>query len=175
MIYRKYIEMAIFKLFLLASVKESFRKRLFYILTSYPSWRKRQNNLILMVAEIGKRVFTSGHRTAPQNQLQFIFALFPYMWVIPHLGLIRLYRLEKRKAIEFCKYTAVFSTTHPWCGSADVSTISFHNLPVYFCMFIQNGSLFFLTNFSVLFCQILAMISAKAQHLWVVIYSSLYI
>lgn len=37
MIARKYIEMAIFKLFLLASVKESFRKRLFYILTSYPS------------------------------------------------------------------------------------------------------------------------------------------
>ena len=27
MIYRKYIEMAIFKLFLLASVKENFRKR----------------------------------------------------------------------------------------------------------------------------------------------------
>ena len=106
MIYRKYIEMAIFKLFLLASVKESFRKRLFYILTSYPSWRKRQNNLILMVAEIEKRVFTSGYRTAPQNQLQFLFALFPYTWVAPHLGWIRLYSLEERKTIKLCKDTA---------------------------------------------------------------------
>ena len=171
MIYRKYLEMEIFKLFLLVSVKERVLERGFFTsFTSYPSWRKRQNNLILMGAETGKRVFTSWYRTAPQNQLLFIFALFPYTWVTPHLGLIRLYCLEERKTIEFYKYTAVFSTTHPWGGSADVSTISFHNLPVYFCMFIQNGNLLFLTNFSVLFCQILAMISAKAQHLWVIIY-----
>lgn len=48
--------MALFQLFLWASVRECLRKILFDILQSCPSWRKWQNNLILMVTEAGSRV-----------------------------------------------------------------------------------------------------------------------
>lgn len=162
---------AIFELFLLASVRETVWGRAFLTsFKSYPSWRKWQNNLILMVAETGNRVFASECRTAPQNHLQFIFALCSLHELLHMLGWSGSTAQRKGKHItDFvsivpCLVPPIFDVV---C-SVDVSRTSLHNLPVYFFMFIQNGNLFFLTNLPVLFWRIAAMTSAKGKHLWVV-------
>ena len=163
---------AIFELFLLASVRETVWERGFLTsFKSYPSWRKWQNNLILMVAETGNRVFTSECRIALQNHLQFIFALCSLHMSYFTCWVDQALLLRGRESTSQILLSIVPCLVPPILDvvcSVDVSRTSLHNLLVYFFMFIQNRNLFFLTTLPVLFWRIAAMTSAKGEHLWVV-------
>ena len=77
---------AIFELFLWAEVRKTVWKRLFLtFFKSYPTWKKWQNNLILMMTEIGSRVFTSEYRIAYRVTYSSSLHLCPCMGIIPNV------------------------------------------------------------------------------------------
>lgn len=104
---------------------------------SYPTWRKWQNNLILMVTEIGSRVFTSECSRVHQITYCSSLLLCPYMWIIPNVLSQSGSNPQKngRHTTNSVNTVPCVAPSSLMICSIDVSRTNFHNLYISSCLY----------------------------------------